>query len=66
MNKFPWMVAIMDGMDDYYCGGSIISDKWILTAAHCVQDEGDSGNYVYCYDSYGPPMVPCCGISVMV
>jgi secreted trypsin-like serine protease len=33
--QFPWQVAlIIDNM--YFCGGSLISSKWILTAAHCA------------------------------
>jgi len=34
-HQFPWQVGIfMDG--SYFCGGSIISDEYILTAAHCA------------------------------
>jgi len=34
-HQFPWQVGIF--MDDsYFCGGSIISDEYILTAAHCA------------------------------
>ena len=34
--QFPWQVAlIIDNM--YFCGGSLISKKWVLTAAQCVE-----------------------------
>lgn len=33
--QFPWQVSIIiDG--SYFCGGSLISDDWVLTAAHCA------------------------------
>lgn len=40
----PWQVALLDTnvADDWnaqFCGGSIISATWIVTAAHCVEGE---------------------------
>uniref|UniRef100_A0A1L8EF86 Putative trypsin-like serine protease n=1 Tax=Haematobia irritans TaxID=7368 RepID=A0A1L8EF86_HAEIR len=36
VGQFPWQVIIkQDEFDDLLCGGSIISDNWVLTAAHC-------------------------------
>lgn len=37
ISEFPWQVYITSG--DITCGGSIISDVWIVTAAHCVRTE---------------------------
>ena len=36
--KYPWQVRIYSSDDDQigFCGGSIIGDQWILTAAHCL------------------------------
>jgi len=33
-HEFPWQVGLF--FDGYFCGGSIISEEYILTAAHCA------------------------------
>ena len=34
--EYPWMVGLERG-GSLFCGGSLISSGWVLTAAHCIQ-----------------------------
>ncbi|KAL9705719.1 hypothetical protein quinque_009237 [Culex quinquefasciatus] len=35
-NEFPWMALLIDSSGNIICGGSLISARFVLTAAHCV------------------------------
>jgi len=38
VNEYPWQVALVSrGSSQVFCGGSLINDRWVLTAAHCTQ-----------------------------
>ncbi|KAK7079822.1 CLIP domain-containing serine protease [Halocaridina rubra] len=34
--EYPWHVAILTFSGEYVCGGALIDDRHVLTAAHCV------------------------------
>ncbi|XP_063866687.1 trypsin-1-like [Scylla paramamosain] len=35
-NEYPWQVALLY-KGHFYCGGTLISDRYVLTAAHCIR-----------------------------
>jgi len=43
-NSWPWIVNI--NFFGYSCGGTIIDDKTILTAAHCCKDRADLPQFI--------------------
>jgi secreted trypsin-like serine protease len=50
IEDYPWQVALVQAgnytlRSAQFCGGSIINEEWILTAAHCL-DQFDNANQI--------------------
>ncbi|XP_015248484.1 PREDICTED: transmembrane protease serine 9-like [Cyprinodon variegatus] len=43
--SWPWQVSLHKS--SHFCGGSLINNQWVLTAAHCVSNGNPSGITVY-------------------
>ena len=50
IGQFPYQVSLRNSANTHFCGGSIIHQNWIITAAHC-SDNRIAANIFACVGS---------------
>jgi secreted trypsin-like serine protease len=67
--NLPWIVSLKNSATgNHFCGGTLIADQWVLTAAHCLFNSGkiklasQLTATVGEYDLNSDPVTPASGI----
>lgn len=39
VGRLPWQVSMFSAAFGHFCGGTVLNDNWVITAAHCLTDQ---------------------------